>query len=271
MLTNQTDRSPPADVEVSAKETQGDKASDNEHYAAASVTTIFVNGEAVKIHDDVSHEYSLEVQNLVEIVVAYKLVALPTTKVHWRNFVVTAEEANVSEFLCKETDAIWGSSLDAPLSLGLSMVDHDGPRLGKTTERRSEGSGGSDDLDQLPQGVSNDMAVSRDKEIKGSMALDEAGGDVGTLLDPQASGTTLAPRPENISFPLGTPNNSSPKSHLEYLAWRHLEHILSVCAVPLSVPALFEEGKGQHTDDTTSVALTCGDMSGHLIRTSASL
>lgn len=49
---------------------------------------------------------------------------------------------------------------------------------------------------------------------------------------------------------------------IEYLAWRHLEHILSVCAIPLST---------LDSKETPLVALTCGDMSGHRICTSASL
>lgn len=62
---------------------------------------------------------------------------------------------------------------------------------------------------------------------------------------------------------------------IEYLTWRHLEHILSVCAMPIaSLPNSVraqkqnEELKGEGVD---MVALTCGDMSGHRVCTSASL
>ncbi|ROW15591.1 hypothetical protein VPNG_02145 [Cytospora leucostoma] len=250
---------------------QGDKAPESEPYAVASVATLFFDGGAVKMRNDISDEHTLEVRKSVEIVVAYKLVALPTTEVHWRNFLVTADEADVSKFLCKETEGFWGSGTDVPLcSLGLSMVDHNDATLETTTGRRSEGSRGSDDLDQLRQAVPKDMAVSGDMGVEGSTALHEAGGDAGTPVNNQTSETKLAPGPEKISFPSGTPKNSSPKGHLEYLAWRHLEHILSDCAIPLLVPHLYKQDECHHRVDTIPVALTCGDMSGHRISTSAS-
>jgi hypothetical protein len=44
--------------------------------------------------------------------------------------------------------------------------------------------------------------------------------------------------------------------HLEFMIRRNLEHILSVCSIPIP-------DKG--------IALTCGDMSGHRLVTSATL
>lgn len=90
-----------------------------------------------------------------------------------------------------------------------------------------------------------------------------------------------------FSLPLGTPTQaSSPTSHIEYVAWIHLEYVLSVCAVPVLTPTLVEDCSSQDRDfhsvsqttpwedkaeeDDTPVALTCGDMSGHRICTSAS-
>ncbi|KAI3399105.1 hypothetical protein diail_7684 [Diaporthe ilicicola] len=75
---------------------------------------------------------------------------------------------------------------------------------------------------------------------------------------------------------------ANPKAHLEYLAWRHLEYILSVCAMPFCVRKnergsddliRFTGGWDGNLEDDQNmpfVALTCGDMSGHRIVTSTS-
>lgn len=75
------------------------------------------------------------------------------------------------------------------------------------------------------------------------------------------------------------------KPYLEYLAWRHLEFILSACAVPFCVgkdvlgrefvyPFQNKENGGRKEEpkyqDLPFVALTCGDISGHRIVTSTS-
>lgn len=62
--------------------------------------------------------------------------------------------------------------------------------------------------------------------------------------------------------PSGIPENSSPANHIEYIAHRNLEHILSVCSIPL-------EPVGPNR--AVPVALTCGDMSFHRITASSSL
>lgn len=59
--------------------------------------------------------------------------------------------------------------------------------------------------------------------------------------------------------------SARPEMFLEYLAWRHLEHILSVCAVPMCV------SDPEGNTPLQLVALTCGDMAGHRVCTSASL
>ncbi|KAH8658141.1 hypothetical protein BX600DRAFT_468717 [Xylariales sp. PMI_506] len=55
----------------------------------------------------------------------------------------------------------------------------------------------------------------------------------------------------------------SVSDHFDFLTHRHLEHILSVCTVTVRIPA---EG-GERED---AIALTCGDMSSHMILNSAS-
>ena len=55
----------------------------------------------------------------------------------------------------------------------------------------------------------------------------------------------------------------SEDQHLNFILWRNIEHILSVCSIPV--------GHVEGTDDVMPVALTCGDISGHLVSTKASL
>ncbi|KAI9648345.1 hypothetical protein NHQ30_002978 [Ciborinia camelliae] len=52
------------------------------------------------------------------------------------------------------------------------------------------------------------------------------------------------------------------KNNLDFVIQRHLEHILTVCAIPIAT----RQGKS----DTPAVALTCGDISAHRICISAS-
>ncbi|KAK1751081.1 hypothetical protein QBC47DRAFT_406337 [Echria macrotheca] len=60
-----------------------------------------------------------------------------------------------------------------------------------------------------------------------------------------------------------------PSRHLDFIVRRHLEHILSVCAIP--APELSEDTASERESvAVTPVALTCGDFSGHRISTSAS-
>ncbi|KAF5871778.1 uncharacterized protein Bfra_008802 [Botrytis fragariae] len=53
------------------------------------------------------------------------------------------------------------------------------------------------------------------------------------------------------------------KSNLDFIFQRHLEHLLTVCAIP--IPSY------QGSNNTCAVALTCGDISAHRICTSSSL
>ncbi|CCD53641.1 hypothetical protein BofuT4_P136860.1 [Botrytis cinerea T4] len=53
------------------------------------------------------------------------------------------------------------------------------------------------------------------------------------------------------------------KINFDFIFHRHLEHLLSVCAIPIS--------SYESSNNTSAVALTCGDISGHWICISASL
>lgn len=84
-----------------------------------------------------------------------------------------------------------------------------------------------------------------------------------------------------IDPPIGIPSKSttlkipsSPESHLGFAAWRNLEHILSVCTVPVTSvdpDAASFTTLPETLSKVDAVAITCGDMSGHRICWSASL
>lgn len=258
----------------------------NNSHAVASVITIFVNGKAIMTQGSSgSHTFTLPGKesgstqphgSTLELVVAYKMILLPNAPIDWRNFLVSAGEADVNTILQRETDLLWDPSDSFQLSsLGISLVDVE-PEIQNQTSKI---------LDTQSTNNSPSKRISQDthdsKATTGFVASNEhTATTMGKrsrtqkLEIPPLITTEMAESP-----PTGTPNKTSPKSHIEYLMWRHLEHILSVCAAPLSTPALFEDAErptsgpaGSATlEEATPVALTCGDMAGHRICTSASL
>lgn len=216
----------------------------------AAVTTIFVNGEVLPELPPL-RKLELPKQGVLEVVYAYKLVHLPGHEVDWRNLIVSARDADVNRILKKETHRLWGSSSgpsNSLPSLGLSLRD---PSKDKTAaENWGEHAQQANDSEsrKAPQDESKPEDTS----------------ETAAAPPPETSG--LEP---DADVPEGTPNNSSARNHIEYLTWRHLEHILSVCAIPLSPPSLFESGTSKVQNE--AIALTCGDLSGHRVCTSASL
>lgn len=297
---DQTD-APPAnkigvgDAQESEKTDQHIRSPDS----VAAILSLFVNGNAVKIEDAKDHWYepsfgngpsspNESVHGPIEIVVAYKLILLPGDEVDWRNFMVPAREADVSRILRDETDRLWeNSELSSLCSLGLSFA---GPRP-------EADSGGVGDVNDDGKTASGDQANAERGHLGARAAADEGKGPAAsseTTDSPTNQGqnaSKASSEPIGLSLPAGRlAQGSSPKSHIEYIAWRHLEHVLSVCAIPVSSPTLFEDrshlGAGRPcaphpasweeeapwaTKDDRLVALTCGDMSGHRICTSASL
>ncbi|ROW14042.1 hypothetical protein VPNG_04041 [Cytospora leucostoma] len=83
---------------------------------------------------------------------------------------------------------------------------------------------------------------------------------------------------QRIAAPQGVPTKTSAKrpwEHIEFMAWRHLEHILSVCVIPMTatLPTVGKSNPPSDTQDNTppvACAITCGDLAGHRICTSAS-
>ncbi|KAF7531823.1 hypothetical protein G7054_g8512 [Neopestalotiopsis clavispora] len=71
-----------------------------------------------------------------------------------------------------------------------------------------------------------------------------------------------------LEDPSGEISSMSPLNHLVYFTGRNLEHILSVCAIPIHSD---DEGlKGLENLGVQPVALTCGDMAFHRVNTGAS-
>lgn len=264
-----------------------DTQSQPEANAIACVTTLFIDGKAVKTHyqaesNDIleakvfSSKIDIKSEKPVEIVVAYKMILLPTSQANWSNFIITANEADVNKFLDEVPKFNLRSDEDDPLySLGLSMIDPE-EVVGNAAEQMNAGPRGDKSLDRGSQTALDGVAGFKSKQSEGFVATNRGTG--ATEISASKDG--------EIGRPSGIPRNTSSKNHIEYLAWRHLEHILSVCAVPTSAPAPLKDNRNPpgdtpsppegapnlpNSDDIAPVALTCGDMSCHRIFTSASL
>lgn len=231
--------------------------------SVAAVMTVLVNGEVVPGLQSI--RLQLPNKGVSEVVYAYKLIHLPGHEVDWRNFIVSAHDADVSRILKEETNRLWGSSsgLNTSLpNLGLSLRD-----LNMLWDPSKEGLVAGNQGEQAQKANDSTSHEAPQDESKSEETSEDA--------EPPA----VAPPPEMVGLrpnpdtPKGTPNNSSARNHIEYLTWRHLEHILSVCAFPLSTPSLIESGIPEQPVkvENEAIALTCGDMSGHRVCTSTSL
>lgn len=235
-----------------------------EAHAVASVTTTFVNGKAIRFNSqDLRASKFLKRHKLggcesganrVEIVVARKLILLPNRSIDWRNFIIPAVDSDINHWLMEETRKFWA---------GNESLHSCFTRLPMTMSR------------DVNTGVArgNDVAEGTVENI----ASLESGQHV---LNAKAEVPSKRTDSRSSSMPAGKSGSGSdwnPTKHFEYFAWRHLEHVLSVCAIPLWAPTLIEVGDSgvtlpdRGTSISTKVALTCGDISGHRINTSASL
>lgn len=202
--------------------------------------------------------------------------------------------------LATETKQIWGHTVTDDCScsqslcdIGLSMVDpterdvkQDASEKGQTL-RNSGHANYESQKNTAVRGTATKIANSQvDIMSGGIISPDEPPNEQNLTPDTSARPT--------FGDAVATPQKLSPINFIEYLTWRHAEHILSVCAIPLAVPrlSLGEESsesttsgakvipnkleisrvkEGKETEYEVPVALTCGDMSGHRICTSASL
>lgn len=235
-----------------------------EGYSVASVIALFVDGSGEKFPDTGKElQYSVPGKSsmvpgqatdkagtpgTLELTMAYKLFAIPGEETPWESFLFDANSINVNKILWLETEAMWGNShqpssslLHLGLSQVLSGVADEMPKSG-SVHRVDDGP----DLNVVH--VANDQRVS---EATSSRSQGAAGAN------------PALPSPEALK--------RQGKS-IEYIAWRHLWHILSVCAVPVPCPLPTKpERGGSVAGDSPMVALTCGDLSGHRVCTSASL
>lgn len=271
-----------------AEDSEETKLQTSNTHAVASVITIFVNGRAIKTQEGSSREpFTIAGKDAdsaephgktLEVVVAYKMILLPNTPIDWRNFLVPAQKAQVNVILQRETDCLWEATESPSLfSVGLSLTDvnpdvRDMASGVSNTESANDSSNKPTDQGPKDRPPNADTATHNESETNMRSGEDPR--------RPQNLGTPPTSKPNITEFPTGTPGKASSRNHIEYLVWRHLEHILSVCAVPLSSPALLLEGAPSPDASPTElpkskvdvpVSLTCGDIAGHRVCTSASL
>lgn len=292
------------DKELWQKRRIEDTWSTKEAHAVASIMTLYVNGVAEKMEKrarpilrSIGHAGSSS--SVLEITVAYRMIVIPKDKVHWENFIIPAETADVSAMLAAETRQVWGhSSTDeckcgrSLCDLGLSVVEMEEQKVKQDARGRGQ--------------TAHNPGIAKDGAQRSKAAPD----DTITMPTPQMEankGETLTAA-ETDRMRQASQNTSEtpvtgaavrmsqklpPINQIEYLTWRHTEHILSVCTIPLSVPILSLDevsgpnspekkvvttnfdalgtAEGEEIEPEVPLALTCGDMSGHRVCTSASL
>lgn len=296
----------PSDDEMWQKRRISDTWSAKDAHAVVSITSLYVNGTAEKMELGTKSRISKTIgardssSSVLEITVAYKMIVIPKIKAHWKNFLIPSGMTDVSAMLATETEHLWGHTVtddcncDQSLcDMGLSMVD--------PTERDAD-----QDASEKGQTLQNPGHATFEEQK--NTAVHGAATNNATSQVDVMSGETLSPvEPPNeqsvaqdtstgstFGDAVATSQKLSPRTSIEYLTWRHTEHILSVCTIPLGVPRLsLGEGRsepttsgvkvttnrletsgaqeGIETEYEVPIALTCGDMSGHRICTSASL
>ncbi|OTB01046.1 hypothetical protein M426DRAFT_266674 [Hypoxylon sp. CI-4A] len=198
------------DESESANQEHGEfsSASEEADYAAV-VVSVFLDGKA----KDWTKQWMKKLggkntkDSSMEIVTAYRMMCLNSSRLPWDDFLIPAELTDVNKFL-----------RNTPFSTFYTCM------AGNKTQ-------------------SHNAANSQQDMMK------------------------------NDGNPSGIPkDHSSPRDHIEFVIRRNLEHILSVCSIPLRQPKLEIEGPDvtRPSSNLAPVALTCGDMSGHRICISAS-
>lgn len=295
----------PDDDEVWKTRRVSDTWSAKDPKAVVSVMSLFVNGTAQKmemeprpIHRTIGSAESSS--SVLEVDVAYKMIVIPNGGAHWKNFLVPAELADVSTMLAVETEQLWGHAITDDCKCGNSLRDLGLTMVDLKTWSVEQNTNGDGQALQGP-GITN-RGTQRSKDAHdnttttANLQMDVKEEDASTKAQSvdkheAAQDTTATP---SAGVAVGSSPRLSPINNIEYLTWRHMEHILSVCCIPLSVPILSREdrvseptksknngvgrnhdevgtSKGKEIDPEVPLALTCGDMSGHRICTSASL
>ncbi|KAK2604224.1 hypothetical protein N8I77_007171 [Diaporthe amygdali] len=242
--------------------------------SVASVMITYRNGLAVEMNTESTSDGVIQLgpngrdEDICEIVTAYKLVPLPGKIVDWRNFFLTPKEVDVSEILREETIRFWGQckgSGQQPelCNFGLSVMDmkestQDAQKFANAADEGFNATG-----EAVAEAVHEKMSSTHADIPSGDSTAKDQEGNHGAT-------SRSTPGSSGFSSPNGPPDGSSPKDHIEFLLRRHLEHVLSVCAVPLMRFDLVGEDPVEKEEDAQAFALTCGDMSGHRVCTSAS-
>lgn len=298
-------KSPPSDDEVWQERRISDTWSAKDAHSVVSVMCLYVNGTAQKMEmkprpmNKIIGPYRSST-SVLEIAVAYKMIVVPKGRVHWKNFLIPAEMADVSTMLEVETEQLWGHSITddckcghSLCDLGLSMVDLE---MWNVSQNTSGDGQASQDSGITNHGAKRSMEVHGDTTTIANSQMDVKKEEIST--EAESSYKHGAAQDTTATTSAGGAMRTSPKpspiNNIEYLVWRHTEHILSVCSIPLSVPLLshadgvseptsiernllrsspdvLDTSEGQEIDPEIPLALTCGDTSGHRICTSASL
>lgn len=161
------------------------------------------------------------------------MVLLQNGRHGWEDLVITAAEMRLNHFLRSEPPS-------APLSLSTTAIDD---------ERVEKGD---------HQGPSEPPSTLRNSLWR-AQGTDEKAKKTNSQIS-------------RAKFPRGSPDISA-QEHIEFAVRRNLEHILSVCAIPITLSFPEKTDSDPHPDiqdNVLPVALTCGAMSGHRVCTSAS-
>lgn len=180
---------------------------------------------------------------VLEIVTAYKLVLLADPLSDWKRFIIPLKEMKPSRFL-REAKAGQLFRISITKISGKDGLDY------------SHGERGSE--------------IPKNKEKEAEADIVEVAQDEFVTVDNQ---------PQNEPSPAihrdSTPEKTSPiMDHIEFSVRRNLEHILGVCAIPVTVHVSREVAEGQIWEklrDVEAIALSCGDLSGHRVCTTSSL
>lgn len=264
---SEEERKPPWPVQSSRERTSKieEKASDSDRKAvttneptqlekerpiATAVMGVFVDGKARQFKRKESNveqwEETLKKGTTMEVTAAYKLILVPKEAVDYRNFLIPVSAANVTQFLAEETSIS---------SCSLSAINLGGKHVGPSSDQRED----------------NGHLAPASPTLRPTDAI----GNEGTRLSGTAN-LGSHEKQQRMLRPSGLPTAVSLRSHIDFAIWRNLEHILSVCAIPLKPPLLVEHQNKTTTglgaeNDRDAVALTCGDFSGHRLYNPASL
>lgn len=227
------------------------EASSPNPYAICVISSVAIDGKVKKFGDSLSlQSWKLVVKgdalrkqtqppSALEVTAAYKIELLENSKIDWEDYVIPYANMRVGKLLQEQQP-------ERPVRICVPTATKDPtPDVEQGTGKNlSGGSMKASEDTNLPQHCKNDGRK-----------------------------CTQPPYPP-FKPPIGTPGilparpgRGVPQNHLEFAARRNLEHILSVCAVQVTT----QSHQTTVASAPPAIALTCGDMSGHMISWSASL